>query len=64
MFCLALKTQEKDETSSSLKHPRQSTKEVSVTEFSFILCKGVFNKTYPRKDEKYPKLRNSSHQCS
>ena len=64
MLCLALKTQEKDETSSSLKHPRQSTKEVSVTEFGFVFCKGVFNKTYPRKDEKFSKLRNSSHQCS
>ena len=39
LFFLALKTQEKDGTSSSLKYPRQSTKEVSVTEFSFVFCK-------------------------
>ena len=46
MFSLALKTQEKDGTSRSLEHPRQSTNEVSVTEFSFVFCKGVFNKIY------------------
>ena len=48
MLCLALKTQEKDETSSSLKHPRQSTKEVSVTEFGFVFCKG-FQQNLPQK---------------
>ena len=48
MFSLALKTQEKDGTSSSLEHPRQRTKEVSVTEFSFVFCKDVFNKIHQK----------------
>ena len=64
MFFVVLKTQERDRTSSSLKHPRQITKEVRITVFSFVFCKGVFNKTYPKTDEKFSKLRNSSHECS
>ena len=48
MFGLALKTQEKDGTSSTRKHPRQSTKEVSVTEFGFVFCKG-FQQNLPQK---------------
>ena len=53
-----------EQAAASNEHPRQSTKEVSVTEFSFVFCKRVFNKTYPTVVGKLSKLRNSSHHCS
>lgn len=58
VFILALKTREKDGTSSSLKHSRQSTKKVSVNESNIVFCKGIFNKTYFRVDRKLSEVRN------
>ena len=56
MFFFSVKNSRKDGTSSSLKHPRHSTIEVSVTEFSFVFCKHVFNKNYPTVDGNYQNL--------
>lgn len=55
MLFLVLKTWKKDGTSSSL-NPRQSKKEVNVTESNFVFCQDIFHKTYPRVDEKLSEI--------